>query len=192
VLVILVLAAVLFLVEVALPTMGIAGGLALVLVVVDGVLASDQGHPWWPLLLVACAACLWAVLLTVRRTPPAVEMTAAGLFALGSLTFGVLARDATTVAVAVAGSAFLPLVFRPLLRATDRLAHLPDQVGMEALVGRSGDVVRWRGGSGTVRIEGSLWNAKSALHLSPGAQVIVVGYDRMTVDLARRPQAPQV
>ena len=185
VLVALVLAAVLFLVEVALPTFGVAGCSALVLTVFAGAGAvANEQDPWWPLLLVAAAACLWAAFLTVLRSPPSGEGAAAGLFALGSIGYGVLARDATTVAVAVVASAALPLAFRPLLEAAGRLALLPAQVGMEALVGRSGEVVRWRAGSGTVRIDGSLWNARSAVPLMPGTDVVVVGYDRMTVNLA--------
>jgi len=62
------LAAILFLVEVALPTFGVAGLSALALVVLGYAVAAEQDHPWWPLLLAAAGVCLWAVLLFARRT----------------------------------------------------------------------------------------------------------------------------
>ena len=35
-----------------------------------------------------------------------------------------------------------------------------------------------------VRVEGSLWNAQCPAALSPGARVVVTGFDAMTLDIA--------
>lgn len=183
VLVALTLAAALFLVEVALPTLGVAGFTSLALAVVAFTAAGDQEHPWWPLLLVIAAVCLWTVLLVGQWEAPAYQLVAAGMFAAGSVGYGLLARDAATVALGAGGSVGLPFCFAPLLRAASRLRQMPPQLGMEALVGRTGTVVHWGDGSGTVRVEGSLWNATSHLPLSPGTVVVVDGFSGMTVNV---------
>lgn len=191
VLVAITLAAALLLVEIALPTFGVAGTTALALTAVALVSASDQGHPWWPLLAVAAAVCLWAALLTVRRPPPMAQVLAGGLFALGGVAYGLLARDPATVVLAAAGSVGLPFAFGPLLKATNCLRELPPQTGMEALVGRTALVVHWDGLSGTCRIDGSLWNARGPGAIMPGTEVVVTGYRRMTVDVAVVAPAPE-
>lgn len=181
VLVALTLSAALLLVEVALPTFGVAGLSSLALASVAFFTASDQEHPWWPLLLVVTAVCIWAVLLAGQWTAPPYQLAAAGMFAAGSVGYGLLATDAATVALGAAGSVALPFTFRPLLRAAARLRELPPQLGMESLVGRSGTVVGWGDRSGTVRVEGSLWNASADLPFSPGTEIVVDGFSGMTV-----------
>ena len=190
VLVAMTLAAVLLLVEVALPTFGVAGLSGLGLVVVALIAAGDQGEAWWPLVSVAAAVSLWAVLLTGRWDSPVGQLVAAGLFAVGSVGYGLLAEDALTVALGVAGSAALPAAFRPLLRATNRLLDLPPQLGMDSLVGRPAEVAQWSGRSGSVRLEGSLWNATSEAELTQGAEVVVVGHTGMTLRVALRAAVP--
>lgn len=184
------LAAALVLVEVALPTFGVAGLSAVALGGLALVAARQQDLPWWPLSLVVAAVCWWSVLLATRRADPPAQAGAAAMFTGGSVGYGVLAGDPTTVAIAVGGSIVLPLAFRPLLRATNRLLELPAQSGMEALVGCTGTVVQWDGRAGTVRVEGSLWNARSTDELAPGADVVVVGHDRMTVHVALHSAVP--
>lgn len=184
VLVALTLSAALLLVEVALPTFGVAGLSSLALAAVAFTTAGDQEQPWWPLLLVGAAVCLWAVLVAGQVASPTYQVVAAGMFAAGSVGYGLLARDPATVALGAAGSVALPCTFRPLLRAASRLRALPAQLGMEALVGRAGTVVRWRSRSGTVRVDGSLWNARSDVPLAPGTDVVVNGYTGMTVHVA--------
>lgn len=184
VLVALTLSAALFLIEVALPTLGVAGFTSLALAVVGFNAAGDQDHPWWPLLLVIAAVCLWTILLVGQWAAPASQLVAAGLFAAGSVGYGLLARDPATVALGVATSAALPFCFGPLLRAASRLRQLPPQLGMEAMVGRRGTVVQWADLAGTVRLDGSLWNARSRLPLAPGTAVVVEGFTAMTVHVA--------
>src|SRR5207244_3019242 len=55
--------AALLLIEVALPTFGVAGigGFTLLGVGIVGLAHGDE--PWWPLALIAVAVCLWAVLI---------------------------------------------------------------------------------------------------------------------------------
>ena len=190
VLVALTLSAALFLVEVALPTLGVAGFTSLALAVVALTAAGDQDQPWWPLLLVVAAVCLWTVLLAGQWAAPAYQLVAAGMFAAGSVGYGLLARDPATVALAAGASVVLPFCFSPLLRAASRLRQLPPQLGMEALVGRAGTVVRWSGSTGTVRVDGSLWSARSRHPLRPGAEVVVEGFTGMTVHVTLGAHVP--
>jgi len=57
---------------------------------------------------------------------------------------------------------------------------------MQALVGRAGVVATWVSDAGSVRLDGSLWNATSASPLATGDQVVVVGYTGLTIDVALR------
>ncbi|MGQ0616689.1 MAG: NfeD family protein [Acidimicrobiia bacterium] len=184
VLVALTLSAALLLVEVALPTFGVAGLSGLALAALAVATADRLGEPWWPLLAVAAAVCVWAVLLTFGRRSPSAQLAAAGLFGLGSGGYGVLAGDPATIVLAVVGTVGLPIGFRPLLRSATRLLDMPPQLGMDALVGRTGTVTRWQDGTGTVRVDGSLWNACGPPALWPGVEVSVLGYRGMTLDVA--------
>jgi membrane protein implicated in regulation of membrane protease activity len=179
------LAAVLLLVEAALPTFGLAGLSALGLGLVALLSVDNSDAPVWPLLLVVVAVGTWAVSLTMQHEAGRqLQVVAAALFAAGSITYGLLAEDALTVAIAIAGSVALPCAFPTLERAARRLADLPPQVGMESLVGRTGEVVRIEGDTTTVRIDGSFWNARSPAALSPGTEVIVLAWSGMTLDVA--------
>jgi membrane-bound ClpP family serine protease len=180
------LAAILFLVEVALPTFGVAGLSALALASFGFAAAAEHDQAWWPLLLAAAGVCLWAVLLFSRRTSTFAHLAAAGLFIVGGTSYGILASDPTTVILSVAGAAALFFSFRPLLATTNRLHDMPPQVGMQALVGRAGVVASWAGEAGSVRLDGSLWNAKGASPLAVDDEVVVVGYNGLTIDVALR------
>src|SRR5207237_5663441 len=68
------------LLEVALPTVGLAGstGLALCALAVWGIHRQDAD--WWPLLGVAAAVVVWGVLIAMHRRTTSGQMTAAALF----------------------------------------------------------------------------------------------------------------
>lgn len=176
------LSSALLLVEVALPTFGIAGVSGTVLGVL-GVLAVDQqGEPWWPLLLVALAVCVWAVMLVRRSAPTPVQLMATFDYAAGGVGYGIVADDLGAIVVSIVCAVGLFAGYPSLLDAMTRLLNSPPQVGMEALIGRRAIVVeRGDGRHGRVRIEGALWTATSAAGIlpEPGEAVQVAGYDGM-------------
>ena len=180
------LAAALLVIEVALPTGGVAGLLSLVLGIAGVAAISRQDADWWPLLATAVGALLWAVLIANRRRSPAVELFAVALFAGGAATFGALEESwgtaALGVALALAGGAAFPWLHAAAVRLLDQ----PVKVGMEALVGEVGRVVSWDAGAGTVRLQGSLWNATAPEPLADGDEVQVVGFSGMTIQVAHR------
>jgi membrane-bound ClpP family serine protease len=180
------LAASLFVIEAALPTMGLAGtlGAALGVVAVIGIAESDD--TWWPLIGPKVAVVLWAVLVASRKRSAVVEAIAVGLFAGGSLVFGVMAESPLAAAFGVAVAVPLGAGFPHLHERARRLLDQQPRVGLEALVGRSSEVVRWQGTSGTVRLEGSLWNATSSHELDSGDPVTVVGHHGSTLEVAPR------
>lgn len=175
----LVLATVALLVEIALPTYGISGTIALVLAAIGGAGIVRQQLAWWPLLLAACGIGLWVVGLARRRRNVALQVVAASLFAAGSVVFALLAVDAPAVLAAIAGSVVVPVIYPFLLRATQRLMDMPPDVGMESMVGRTAEVEEWSGTSGSVRLAGSFWNADGPAGLAPGTAVVVRYVDGM-------------
>ena len=54
-------------------------------------------------------------------------------------------------------------------------------IGGESLAGRDGKVVSWSGTSGRVRVEGDVWQARSAAPLEAGDTVRVIDRDRLTL-----------
>lgn len=182
-LVALTLGAALLLVEVALPTFGVAGGSALAMGVLGVASVAASEEPWWPFLLIVTAVGVWAVSLTVERPVPAAPVAAAASFAVGSVSFGLLAGDAATVAVAIAGSVALPVGFPRLFGVARRLLDQPPQTGMAALVGRPGTVVRADVAHLGVRVDGSLWNARSVLPVDAGEEVVVTGFTGTTLQV---------
>jgi membrane protein implicated in regulation of membrane protease activity len=175
---------------VALPTFGVAGigGFALLGAALYGLAQGDD--PWGPLVFIAVAVSLWAVLIARRSAPPVARVTASGLYGLGSVGFGLVAGSPGAVAVGAAATAGLTAGFPVLLRAATRLLERPSPVGMEALEGRAATVVRWDGGRGTVRLDGSLWNAGAEVALLPGDEVVVVGHEGMLLWIIPAPVAP--
>jgi membrane protein implicated in regulation of membrane protease activity len=179
------LGAALLLIEAALPTFGLAGASALGLGIVAALAADNGDGPLWPLVLVVGAVGTWAIALALHReVSTGLQVTAASMFAVGSIGYGVLAEDALTVVVALVGSVALPLIFPRLQLAARRLVDMQPQVGMEALVGKTGEVVRVEGDTSTVKIDGSFWNARSRAALSPGTSVVVTSFTGMTLDVA--------
>jgi membrane-bound serine protease (ClpP class) len=186
VLVALSLAAALLVIEVALPTGGVAGLLSLVLGIAGVAAIARQDADWWPLLATAVGALLWAVLIARRRRSPSVELTAVVLFAGGAAVFGALAHSWGTAALGVGLALAAGAGFPSLHAAAVRLLDQPVKVGMEALVGEPGRVVAWDAGTGTVRLHGSLWNATAPEPLADGDEVEVVGFSGMTIQVAHR------
>lgn len=157
---------------------------------VDGV--SRRSETWAPLMLIAVAVCLWAVLLVRKTAAPSGLATAAGLYAAGSVGYGALTGSPGAMIVGAAATAGLSAGFPLLLRQTRRLLDQPPQVGMEALEGRKAVVVSWDWGAnrGTVRLDGSLWNATSDIPVRPDDEVLVVGHERMELRIIPAPVAP--
>lgn len=175
----LVLATLALLVEIALPTYGISGTIALVLAAIGVAGIVHQQLDWWPLLIAACGIALWVAGLARKRSGIWVQAGAATLFAVGSVVFALLAADAPAVIAAAAGSVLVPLSYPALMRATRRLMDMPSDVGLEAMVGRTGAVAEWADTSGAVRLEGSFWQADGPEGLVPGESVVVRYVDGM-------------
>jgi len=187
----LVLATIALLVEIALPTYGISGTIALVLAAIGGAGIVRQHLAWWPLLVAACGIALWVVGLARRRDNVVIQAVAATLFATGSVLFALLAADAPAVIAAVVGSIAVPVIYPALLRATRRLMDMPPDVGMEAMVGRTAEVEEWSGTSGSVRLDGSFWNADGPAGLERGAHVVVRYVHGMRLAVGPQPQSQE-
>ena len=70
-----------------------------------------------------------------------------------------------------------------LRRMAGQVADRPTKTGMSALVGQRGTVVRWKGQAGTVRLQGSLWNAVGPAPGPAGAEVEVIGWSGSTIQV---------
>ena len=185
------LASAFLLIEVALPTLGIAGACGLALMVAGGLAVERQDHAPLLLAFIALGVCLWAVCLVRRSAGPTSQALAAGSYGLGAIGYGVAAGDAAAMVIGAMATAGLAGGFPTLLAATRRLLDKPAGVGMESMVGHKASVVSWSGDNGTVRVEGSLWNAVTssgeAMDLSPGAPVKVDGYEAMLLTVSPLP-----
>lgn len=175
------LAAILLVLEAALPTGGLAGAAsaAAIAVAVWGI--ARQEADWWPLVLVAAAITVWGALAAMRRTPVLGQVLAAVLYGGGAVGFAVANEDTPALVVAVVTAVGLPLVFPPLARSAERLVDLPAQMGMESVPGRQVTVLAWDGRAGRVSLDGTTWRAKGPTGLAPGMEVTVEGSDRMTL-----------
>jgi membrane-bound ClpP family serine protease len=186
VLLLLALAAALFVVEVALPTAGLAGTLAIVLAVTAVIAIDRQGAEWWPLLGPMIAVLLWVVMIARRSRTRPLEIAAAVLFGAGSIAFGLLADSPGTAAIGALTAVALGAAFPRLHDAACRLLEGPSKVGMDSLVGAHGVVAAWDGRAGTVIVQGSRWNAVAREGHAEGDEIEVVGFTGMTVQVARR------
>lgn len=166
------------------------GGLALLWVGVAGVSQGDD--TWAPLMLIAVAVCLWAVQIVRKSASSSGQLIAAGIYALGTIGFGAAAGSIGAMAVGAAATGGLSAGFPVLLRQTRRLLEEPAQVGMEAFDGRRATVESWdwQTNRGTVRLDGSLWNATATVPVREGDEVLVVGHERMELWIIPAPVAP--
>lgn len=185
VLICIVLAAGLLVAEFALPTFGLAGTLGFGLLVFGAIGIEDAGLDWWPLSLVAVAVAYWCVMIARRDAPPVQQVIAIALFTAGAVYFGVLADDVTTVVVGLLGAAGLAAGFPVLAERSARLLGAPSATGMDAFPGQTAKVSAWTGTEGTVVLEGSFWNAQGPDGLAEGDDVVVTGYEGMTLTVRR-------
>jgi membrane-bound serine protease (ClpP class) len=184
ILVVITFAALLLVVEAALPTAGVAGTGALVLSAAAIIGVERQDATWWPLLGPATAVVLWSVMVARRSRPVAMEAAAALLFGAGSVAFGAMADSWATAVIGVVAAAALAAAFPTRHGAARRLLERPTQVGMDSFVGATVEVVAWGERSGTVRLQGSLWNARAGQPLAAGDTVTVVGFSGTTLEVS--------
>ena len=154
--------------------------------------ASQREETWAPLMLIAVAVCLWGVLLVRRTSSRPGLASAAGLYALGAIGYGAVTGSVTAMGVGAVATAGLWGGFPFLLRQTRRLLDQPPQIGMEAFEGRTATVVSWDWETrrGTVRLDGSLWNATADEPVTEGDEVLVIGHERMELRIIPAPVAP--
>ena len=183
------LAAVLLVGEFALPTLGIAGTLAAGLIVLAAVGISEADLEWWPLSLTVVAVVLWCVMIARRQTSVVQQGVAVGIFTAGSLGFGVVEEDPTTIVLALVSAAGLAIGFPFLFDRAARLHDAPSPVGMASYVGRTAKVSAWEGTTGSVVLDGSFWNAEGPAGLAVDDEVDVTGFEAMRLTV-RRP-APE-
>lgn len=190
VLIAVVFAAALLVAEAGLPTFGLAGLTGAVLIGVAVVGIQDGDMEWWPLSLTAVAVGLWCVMIARRSTSVTQQAVAVGLFAAGSIGFGVLEADVPTIVLGLLGSAGLAFGFPVLFERATRLFNTPSTVGMEAYVGQVAKVTAWEVTTGTVQVEGSWWNATGPAGLVPGDDVVISEYEGSHLTVRRPAPKP--
>ena len=180
------LAAALAVVEVALPTLGVAGITATVSVLLAGIGIDRADTTWWPLIGAAVAVVVWMALIVARRRSRAAEAVAITAYAAGSFGFAAANSDGPAYAVAAACTLALAVAFPPLHRGAKRLLGAQAKAGMESFVGQVARVDRWSNGSGVVLLQGTRWNATSdpRLSLGQGDEVTVTGSHGSTIEVA--------
>jgi membrane-bound ClpP family serine protease len=166
--------AVFLLLEVALPTVGLAGttGLGLGALAVWGV--DRQDADWWPLLGVVAAIVVWGVLIAMHRRSAVTEAVAGALFLAGGLGYAIATDDWSAALTAVVATAVLVSAYPLIARGAARLTGAPPAVGLDSYVGEVAKVVEWDAGRGTVVLAGSRWSATGPSDLSTGDEVVVV------------------
>ncbi|MGD9796612.1 MAG: NfeD family protein [Acidimicrobiia bacterium] len=167
------LAAVFLLLEVALPTVGLAGtaGLALGALAVWGV--SRQDAEGWPLLGIVAAVTVWGALIAARRADTIGHPIALGLFVAGALGYARVTDDWAAAATAVGATGLLAVAYPWIAGAAERLSGAPPAVGMESMVGAVGQVADWDAGRGRVVVAGTSWSATGPPALAAGDAVVV-------------------
>jgi len=179
------LAAVLFVVEMALPTLGLAGLLSFTAAAVALGGLARQDLVWWPLFGTALAVIAWLVLIIGKRRSPPFEIATVAVVAASGIAFGVLNDDAATIVVAVASAAGLWLLFPVIHGAFVRITGRPAQAGTEAFVGQLATVDRWDDVRGVVQFEGSRWNAAGPHGLRADDLVVIVAVAGSSLTVAR-------
>ncbi len=91
---------------------------------------------------------------------------------------GIDIRISWPIVAAVAAVTGAVLVFG--LGAALRVRRRPVVTGIEQMIGSTGRVVEWQERTGTIRVHGEIWSARSAHSLSPGVLVRVAALDKLT------------
>jgi membrane-bound serine protease (ClpP class) len=71
--------------------------------------------------------------------------------------------------------------FLGVLGLAVRVRHRPVITGSEEMIGSTGEVVHWAGGTGRVHVHGEIWAAESGAMLATGQKVRVVGRSGLTL-----------
>jgi membrane-bound ClpP family serine protease len=174
-------ASVLLLLEVALPTVGLAGtgGIAAGGLAVWGV--ERIGDDWWPLLGVVVAVALWGALIAVQRTSPTGHFIATGLYLAGGLGYAATTADAPAAITALVSTAIVAVSFPRLSAAAEKLRGGKPAVGVESYVGEVATVVAWEGRRGQVIVGGTRWNASGPEGLHDGDEVEILEASGLTL-----------
>lgn len=178
--------AVLLLLEVALPTVGLAGTAGTAFAVLAAWGANQQGDGWWPLFGVAAAVAVWGVLVARHRRSVGGRAVAAGLFLFGGLGYAVSTGDRPAAVTAVVTTAVLAAFAFPRIAAgAERLNDAPVQHGMDAMVGSHAIVDVWDGDRGRVLVHGTRWSATGPARLEPDDEVIVTATSGLALSVDR-------
>jgi membrane-bound serine protease (ClpP class) len=176
-------ASILLIVEIALPTVGLAGS-AGVAVGAVGVWAVDRiGEDWWPLLGIVAAVALWGGLIAAHRASSIGQPIADVLFVAGALGYAVVTADWPAAVTAVVAGAALSAAFPRIAAAAERLSGETPAVGMESYVGTTATVTSWDGTRGQVVAGGTRWNASGpeGLHAGDDVEILAASGLSLTV-----------
>jgi membrane protein implicated in regulation of membrane protease activity len=178
--------AICLLLEVALPTVGLAGTAGLALGGLAAWGAHQQGDAWWPLFGVVAAVAVWGVLIARHHRSPGGRVIAAALFLFGALGYARTTGDVPAAVTAVVATALLAAVAFPRIASgAERLNDAPVQHGMAAVVGTVGVVDDWEDGRGRVLVEGTRWSAAGPADLAPGDEVTVTATSGLSLSVDR-------
>jgi len=166
-------ASVLLLLEVALPTVGLAGSAGIVVGAVAVWGAHRIGEDWWPLLGIVAAVAIWGGLIAAHRASTMGQPAADLLFVAGALGYARTTHDWPAAATAVVAGAFLAYVYPRIAAGAARLSSATSIVGMDAFVGTTATVADWDGGRGHVIAGGTRWSASGPEGLAEGDEVVI-------------------
>ncbi|HEX2135463.1 MAG TPA: nodulation protein NfeD [Microvirga sp.] len=138
---------------------------------------------------------LGIALMTAEAFAPSFGVLGIGgavAFAVGSLFMfdgdvpGFTLSLPVVLTATAASAALLVLVFAAALRSHRRAVV----TGNAALLGATGEVLRWSGDRGEVRVHGERWQARAAASLLPGQRVRVVARERLKLVVEPVPDQP--
>lgn len=176
--------------EVGLPSFGLLGVSGFASSGLAFANAVHQNRTLWPLAIPLLAAAVLGLLLMRGQVMLGLELCCAAGLAIAGIAWGIMTDSPVSVAVGVALAVVTPFGFRRLHAATRQLLDGPGLSGMDALVGRAATLVTWdqRTATGSVRVDGSLWNAQPAPGetIDPTTIYEVIGHDRLTLFIRHR------